>query len=234
MNPIIEFENVVKEYKSGNHTLKAMDNVNFTIDEGEFVVILGPSGAGKSTLLNLLGGLDSVSSGQIIVNNQNVETFNDNQLTEYRAKNVGFIFQFYNLIPNLTSLENVELMKDIVDVDIDGLEVLDSVGLRDHAGQFPAQLSGGEQQRVSIARAVAKKPTMLLCDEPTGALDSKTGVLILNLLQDMSNNQNTSVVIVTHNAILAEAADKVIRIKNGKIESIAVNENPKKITDLEW
>ncbi len=234
MSAIIEFKNVNKEYRSGDHILKAMDNVNFTIDEGEFVVILGPSGAGKSTLLNLLGGLDSVTSGQIIVNNQNVETFNDNQLTEYRAKNVGFIFQFYNLIPNLTSLENVELMKDIVNVDINGLEVLDSVGLKDHANQFPAQLSGGEQQRVSIARAVAKKPTMLLCDEPTGALDSKTGVLILNLLQDMSNNQNTTVVIVTHNAILAEAADKVIRIKNGQIESIIVNENPKKVTDLEW
>ena len=225
---------MIKEYKSGDHILKAMDNVNFTIDEGEFVVILGPSGAGKSTLLNLLGGLDSVTSGQIIVNNQNVETFNDNQLTEYRAKNVGFIFQFYNLIPNLTALENVELMKDIVDVKINGLEVLDSVGLKDHANQFPAQLSGGEQQRVSIARAVAKKPTMLLCDEPTGALDSKTGVLILNLLQDMSNNQNTTVVIVTHNAILAEAADKVIRIKNGQVESMLVNENPKKVTDLEW
>ena len=234
MSTIIEFKNVNKEYRSGDHILKAMDNVNFTIDEGEFVVILGPSGAGKSTLLNLLGGLDSVTSGQIIVNNQNVETFNDNQLTEYRAKNVGFIFQFYNLIPNLTSLENVELMKDIVDVDVNGLEVLDSVGLKDHANQFPAQLSGGEQQRVSIARAVAKKPTMLLCDEPTGALDSKTGVLILNLLQDMSNNQNTTVVIVTHNAILAEAADKVIRIKNGQIESIVVNENPKKVADLEW
>ena len=211
-----------------------MDDVNFTIDEGEFVVILGPSGAGKSTLLNLLGGLDSVTSGQIIVNNQNVERFNDNQLTEYRAKNVGFIFQFYNLIPNLTALENVELMKDIVDVDINGIEVLDSVGLKTHADQFPAQLSGGEQQRVSIARAVSKKPTMLLCDEPTGALDSKTGVLILKLLQDMSNNQNTTVVIVTHNAILAEAADKVIRIKNGQIESIVINDNPKKVTDLEW
>ncbi|MBQ2637015.1 MAG: ABC transporter ATP-binding protein [Methanobrevibacter sp.] len=234
MSTIIEFKNVNKEYKSGDHILKAMDNVNFTIDEGEFVVILGPSGAGKSTLLNLLGGLDSVTSGQIIVNGQNVENFNDNQLTEYRAKNVGFIFQFYNLIPNLTSLENVELMKDIVDVDIDGLSVLDSVGLKDHASQFPAQLSGGEQQRVSIARAVAKQPTMLLCDEPTGALDSKTGVLILNLLQDMSNNKNTTVVIVTHNAILAEAADKVIRIKNGQIESIVINENPKKVTDLDW
>ena len=234
MSEIIEFKNVVKEYKSGDHVLKAMDNVNFTIDEGEFVVILGPSGAGKSTLLNLLGGLDSVTSGQIIVNNQNIENFDDNQLTEYRAKNVGFIFQFYNLIPNLTALENVELMKDIVDVDINGIDVLDSVGLKNHADQFPAQLSGGEQQRVSIARAVAKQPTMLLCDEPTGALDSKTGVLILSLLQDMSNTKGTTVVIVTHNAILAEAADKVIRIKNGQIESIVVNDYPKNIADLEW
>ena len=234
MGTIIEFKNVNKEYKSGDHILKAMNNVNFTIDEGEFVVILGPSGAGKSTLLNLLGGLDTVTSGEIIVNGSHVENFNDNQLTSYRAKNVGFIFQFYNLIPNLTALENVELMKDIVDVDINGQNVLDSVGLKGHANQFPAQLSGGEQQRVSIARAVAKQPTMLLCDEPTGALDSKTGVLILNLLQDMSNNQNTTVVIVTHNAILAEAADKVIRIKNGQIESIVVNENPKKVADLEW
>ena len=234
MSTIIEFKNVNKEYQTGDHILKAMNDVNFTIDEGEFVVILGPSGAGKSTLLNLLGGLDSVTSGQIIVNNNHIESFDDNQLTEYRANHVGFIFQFYNLIPNLTAIENVELMKDIVDVDIDGLDVLDSVGLKNHANQFPAQLSGGEQQRVSIARAVAKKPTMLLCDEPTGALDSKTGVLILNLLQDMSNNQNTTVVIVTHNAILANAADKVIRIKNGQIESITINEFPKKVTDLEW
>ena len=234
MSTIIEFKNVNKEYQSGNHILKAMDDVNFSIDKGEFVVILGPSGAGKSTLLNLLGGLDSVTSGQIIVNGQNIENLNDNQLTEYRAQNVGFIFQFYNLIPNLTALENVELMRDIVDVKIDGRDVLDSVGLKDHVNQFPAQLSGGEQQRVSIARAVAKQPAMLLCDEPTGALDSKTGVLILNLLQDMSNNRNTTVVIVTHNAILAQAADKVIRIKNGQIESIVTNENPQKVTDLEW
>lgn len=234
MSTIIEFKNVNKEYKSGNHILKAMNNVNFTIDEGEFVVILGPSGAGKSTLLNLLGGLDSVTSGEIIVNGEHVESFDDNQLTSYRARNVGFIFQFYNLIPNLTTLENVELMKDIVDVDINGLEVLESVGLGNHANQFPAQLSGGEQQRVSIARAVAKQPTMLLCDEPTGALDSKTGVLILNLLQDMSNSKNTTVIIVTHNALLAEAADKVIRIKNGQIESMTINENPKKIDELEW
>lgn len=234
MSTIIEFKNVNKEYKSGNHILKAMDNVNFTIDEGEFVVILGPSGAGKSTLLNLLGGLDSVTSGEIIVNGEHVESFDDNQLTSYRARNVGFIFQFYNLIPNLTTLENVELMKDIVDVDINGLEVLESVGLGAHANHFPAQLSGGEQQRVSIARAIAKQPTMLLCDEPTGALDSKTGVLILNLLQDMSNNQNTTVIIVTHNALLAEIADKVIRVKNGQIESVVINENPKKVNDLEW
>ena len=234
MSTLIEFKDVVKEYKSGDHILKAMDNVNFTIDKGEFVVILGPSGAGKSTLLNLLGGLDSTTSGQIIVNGEHVENFNDNELTKYRAKNVGFIFQFYNLIPNLTAIENVELMNDIVDVDIDGLGVLDSVGLKNHANQFPAQLSGGEQQRVSIARAVAKQPTMLLCDEPTGALDSKTGVLILNLLQEMSNNENTTVIIVTHNAILADAADKVIRIKNGQIENIAINENPKKVEDLEW
>ena len=234
MSTLIEFKDVVKEYKSGDHILRAMDDVNFTIDEGEFVVILGPSGAGKSTLLNLLGGLDSATSGQIIVNGEHVENFNDNELTEYRAKNVGFIFQFYNLIPNLTAIENVELMKDIVDVNIDGKAVLNSVGLADHANQFPAQLSGGEQQRVSIARAVAKQPAMLLCDEPTGALDSNTGVLILNLLQDMSNNRNTTVIIVTHNAILAEAADKVIGIKNGQIEDIAINEHPKKVDELEW
>ena len=234
MSTIIEFKNVDKIYKTGNHILKAMDNVNFSIDEGEFVVILGPSGAGKSTLLNLLGGLDTVTAGQIIVKGNHVEEFDDDELTSYRANNVGFIFQFYNLIPNLTALENVELMSDIVDVDIKGLEVLESVGLKSHADQFPAQLSGGEQQRVSIARALAKQPTMLLCDEPTGALDSKTGVLILNLLQHMSNNKGTTVVIVTHNAILAEAADKVIRIKNGQIESIAVNENPMKVEDLEW
>ena len=234
MDTIIEFKNVNKHYQSGEHIVKAIDDISFTIDEGEFVIILGPSGAGKSTLLNLLGGMDTVTSGQIIVDGRNIESFDDNQLTEYRAKNVGFIFQFYNLIPNLTALENAELMKDIVDVDIEGEDVLDSVGLKKRANQFPAQLSGGEQQRVSIARAVAKQPTMLLCDEPTGALDSNTGVLILNLLQDMSNNKNTTVVIVTHNAVLAEAADKVIRIKNGQIESIVINENPKKIDDLEW
>ena len=167
MSTIIEFKNVEKIYKSGEHVLKALDNVNFSINRGEFVVILGPSGAGKSTLLNLLGGLDSVSSGEIIVYGKHIESFNDNQLTEYRAKNVGFIFQFYNLIPNLTAEENINLMEDVVNVKIDGLDILDSVGLKEHANNFPAQLSGGEQQRVSIARAISKQPTMLLCDEPT-------------------------------------------------------------------
>lgn len=234
MGTIIEFKNVDKFYISGEQVLKAMDNVNFTIEEGEFVVILGPSGAGKSTLLNLLGGLDSVSSGEIIVNNNHIESFNEGQLTEYRAKNIGFVFQFYNLIPNLTALENIELMNDVVDIDIDGLSVLDSVGLKEWANHFPAQMSGGQQQRISIARAIAKQPTMLLCDEPTGALDSNTGVQVLSLLQDLSNNENTTVVIVTHNSLLANAADKVIRVKNGQVESIVVNEFPVKITDIEW
>ncbi len=234
MSTIIEFKNVDKVYQSGEQILKAMDNVNFTIEEGEFVVILGPSGAGKSTLLNLLGGLDSVSSGEIIVNGNHIESFNDNELTEYRARNVGFIFQFYNLIPNLTALENIELMNDVVDVKIDGMEVLDSVGLKDWANHFPAQMSGGQQQRVSIARAIAKQPAVLLCDEPTGALDSNTGVMVLNLLQDLSKNEKTTVVIVTHNALLAYAADKVIRIKNGQVANIVENESPMKITDIDW
>ena len=234
MYNIVEFKNVVKEYKSGNHVLKAMNNVNFTIEHGEFVVILGPSGAGKSTLLNLLGGLDSVSSGEIIVDGNHIESFNDNELTTYRAKNVGFIFQFYNLIPNLTALENIQLMEDVVDFKIDGLKILDSVGLKDYANQFPAQLSGGQQQRISIAKKKKKKPSILLCDEPTGALDSNTGVSILKLLQDLSNYKNTTVIIVTHNELLTEVADKVIRIKNGQVESIVLNETPKKVTDLEW
>ena len=234
MSTVIEFKNVDKVYKSGEQLLKAMDNVNFTIEEGEFVVILGPSGAGKSTLLNLLGGLDSVSSGEIIVNGNHIESFNDDQLTEYRAKNVGFIFQFYNLIPNLTALENIELMNDVVDVKIDGLEVLDAVGLKDWADHFPAQMSGGQQQRISIARAIAKQPAVLLCDEPTGALDSNTGVLVLSLLQDLSENQKSTVVIVTHNSLLAQAANKVIRIKNGQVESIELNETPMKIADIDW
>ncbi|RAP44052.1 MAG: macrolide ABC transporter ATP-binding protein [Methanosphaera sp. rholeuAM6] len=234
MNTIIEFKNVTKVYKSGDSFLKAVDNVNFKINRGELVVILGPSGAGKSTLLNLLGGLDSVTSGEIIVNGSHIESFDDYQLTNYRARNVGFVFQFFNLIPNLTALENIELMKDVVDFDIDGLKILESVGLKNHANQFPSQLSGGEQQRVSIARAIAKKPTILLCDEPTGSLDSKTGVLILNLLQEMSTDYNTTVILITHNSILSKAADKTIKIKNGKVEEVTVNLMPKKFTELNY
>ena len=234
MTTMIEFENVSRIYKSGEHELKALDNLSLSIDKGEFVVILGPSGAGKSTLLNLLGGLDKASSGKIIVDGNNIEDYYDDELTKYRAKSVGFIFQFYNLIPNLTAKENIELMKDITDVEIDGEKMLESVGLSGHEDQFPAQLSGGEQQRVSIARALAKQPAMLLCDEPTGALDSNTGVLILSLLQSMCHEKDTTVVIVTHNSNLADAADKLIRIKNGKIEEITINENPMDVNAIEW
>ena len=234
MTTMIEFQNVSREYRSGDHVLKALDNLSLEIKKGEFVVILGPSGAGKSTLLNLLGGLDSATSGKIIVNGQNIAEFNDKELTRYRAESVGFIFQFYNLIPNLTACENVELMKDITNKDIDGSKILESVGLKGHDHQFPAQLSGGEQQRVSIARALAKEPSMLLCDEPTGALDSNTGVLILSLLQDMCHEKNATVVIVTHNSQLSEAADKLIRIKNGQIEEVTINESPLDVHEIEW
>lgn len=232
METIIEFKNVNKIYKSGDSFLKVLDDVNLKIMDGEFVVILGPSGAGKSTLLNLLGGLDSVTSGEIIVNGKHIESYDDIKLTRYRAENVGFVFQFYNLIPNLTARENIELMKEIVDYDIDALKLLDDVGLKNHADKFPSQMSGGEQQRVSIARAIAKQPTMLLCDEPTGALDSNTGTLVLNILQEMSINDNTTVIIVTHNELISSAADKTIRIKNGKIERIDINLMPKKISEL--
>ncbi len=234
MTTMIEFENVSRIYKSGENELKALDNLSLKIDKGEFVVILGPSGAGKSTFLNLLGGLDTATSGKIIVNGQNIVDYDDKQLTEFRAKEVGFIFQFYNLIPNLTAKENIELMEDITGLKIDGDKILESVGLTGHGSQFPSQLSGGEQQRVSIARAVAKQPAMLLCDEPTGALDSNTGVLILSLLQSMCHEQNTTVVIVTHNAKLADAADKLIRIKNGQIEDIEIHENPLDVNEIEW
>ena len=228
-------EELCKRYGRGDTSVTALDHVTISLNTGEVVALLGPSGAGKSTLLTALGLICPPDSGRIVIDGTTV--FDNGYRTDIRAfrrANIGFVFQKANLLPFLTALENVELMSDIVDFNINGLDVLESVDLKSHADQFPAQLSGGEQQRVSIARAVAKQPTMLLCDEPTGALDSKTGVLILNLLQDMSNSKGTTVVIVTHNAILAEAADKVIRIKNGQIESIVINENPKKITDLEW
>ena len=214
--------------------LFAANHLNFTIDEGEFVIILGPSGAGKSTLLNLLGGMDHVTSGKIVVGEREISELKAEELSEYRAEDVGFVFQFYNLIPALTVYENVALVKEIAKESLDPGEMLQSVGLLEHQDKFPAQLSGGEQQRVSIARAVCKNPKMLLCDEPTGALDSETGILILSLLQNMSREHNRTVIIVTHNSALAEAADKVIRIKNGKIRSVTVNENPKSVSEVEW
>lgn len=234
MKKIIEFKNVTKAYGEGEHTLLAADNINFSINEGEFVVILGPSGAGKSTILNLLGGMDYASKGEIIVNGKNIASSNDDELTDYRANNVGFVFQFYNLIPTLTVYENVALIKSVVKNSLDAAEILKSVGLEDHFNQFPSQLSGGEQQRVSIARAVCKNPTMLLCDEPTGALDSETGVVILSLLQKMSREKNKTVIIVTHNAALAQAADKIIRIKNGKIKDVIRNETPLAVSEVIW
>ncbi|WP_027293617.1 ABC transporter ATP-binding protein [Robinsoniella sp. KNHs210] len=234
MSRLIAFEEVVKSYPIGEKVLFAANHLNFTIDEGEFVIILGPSGAGKSTLLNLLGGMDHVTSGKIVVGEREISELKAEELSEYRAEDVGFVFQFYNLIPALTVYENVALVKEIARESLDPGEMLQSVGLLEHQDKFPAQLSGGEQQRVSIARAVCKNPKMLLCDEPTGALDSETGILILSLLQNMSREHNRTVIIVTHNSALAEAADKVIRIKNGKIRSVTVNENPKSVSEVEW
>lgn len=234
MKTIVEFRNVVKAYGTGEHRLLAVDGISFAIDEGEFVVILGPSGAGKSTLLNLLGGMDFATSGEIVIGGQNIVGYNDDKLTEYRAENVGFVFQFYNLIPTLTALENVALTKSVVKNALDARDILESVGLGDHFNQFPSQLSGGEQQRVSIARAICKNPAMLLCDEPTGALDSETGVVILSLLQQMSRERNKTVIIVTHNASLAQAADKVIKIKNGIIREIIQNEAPLAVSEVNW
>lgn len=234
MNKIIEFRNVTKAYGEGEHTLLAADNISFTINEGEFVVILGPSGAGKSTILNLLGGMDYATSGEIIINGKNIVGFKDDELTDYRAESVGFVFQFYNLIPTLTVLENVALTRSVVRNSFDAADILKSVGLDDHQSQFPSQLSGGEQQRVSIARAICKNPTMLLCDEPTGALDSETGVVILSLLQQMSREKNKTVIIVTHNAALAQAADKVIKLRNGRIKDIIVNESPLAVSEVNW
>jgi len=234
MNTLIEVKNVYKEYQTGNQILKAANNLNFTIDKGELVVILGPSGSGKSTLLNLLGGLDKATRGEIIIDGDNITAFSDKKLTHYRAKEIGFIFQFYNLIPNLTACENIEILNDIVDENIDGKEILAQVGLAQHVNKFPSELSGGEQQRVSIARAIAKKPKMLLCDEPTGALDSNTGKIIIELLIDLCERENTTVIIVTHNAEFAKVANKVIHIKNGQVEYIDENENPQSVDAINW
>ena len=225
MSGFIEFQNVTKEYINGDEVLEAVNDLNLTIDKGEFVVILGPSGSGKSTLLNLLGGLDHVSSGNITVNSHNITGYSDNDLTEYRAHEVGFIFQFYNLIPNLTALENLELISDVIGEKIDGKPMLDKLNLTEHYHNFPSELSGGEQQRVSIARALVKNPGMLLCDEPTGALDSNTGDMVIKLLYDICRENKTTVIIVTHNESIASLADKIIHLKNGIVECIDTKDN---------
>ncbi len=236
MEKIIELKNVSKVYKIGDNEFKALDNIDLSLNKGEMVVILGPSGAGKSTLLNLIGGMDVPTNGSVIIDGESISKYNENRLSEYRAENVGFIFQFYNILPSLTVKENVDIVKDIVKNPISTEEALKGVGLLEHSKKFPNQLSGGEQQRVSIARAIAKNPKLLLCDEPTGALDSNTGIEVLKLLKKQcdSNNGSNTVVIVTHNSLIADIADTVVRVKNGKIESVITNQNPKKIEEVKW
>lgn len=230
----IELKSVSKVYKTGEIELYALNNLSFSIKQGEFVVIVGPSGAGKTTVLNLLGGMDVLTSGEIFVDEKEISLYSEKQLTLYRRNDVGFIFQFYNLMPNLTALENIELATEICKDALVPKEILEKVDLSSRTKHFPAQLSGGEQQRVSIARAVAKNPKLLLCDEPTGALDYQTGKLVLKLLQDICRKDKKTVIVVTHNTAIAEMADRVIKIKNGQAESIEINENPKSIEEIEW
>lgn len=230
----IEFRNVSKIYKSGEDTIKALDNVSFQIEKGGFTVILGPSGSGKSTTLNLLGGMDKATEGEIIVDNKNIVPYSLSQLTDYRRFDVGFVFQFYNLIPNLTAYENVDMARKISRGTIDTDEAIEAVGLSKRRNNFPSQMSGGELQRVSIARALSKNPKLLLCDEPTGALDSETGKKVLVLLQNMAKKYDNAVVVVTHNAAIAPSANKVIHLKDGKILSVERNENPVSMEMVDW
>ena len=230
----IEFNNVKKIYKTGDVEVHALDGADFSIEKGELCVILGQSGAGKTTLLNILGGMDTLTSGTVVLDGQTISSLKEKELAEYRRSDVGFVFQFYNLIPNLTAIENVEMASQLVSDPMDPEEVLSDVGLSDRKKNFPAQLSGGEQQRVAIARAVAKNPKLLLCDEPTGALDYQTGKSILRLLAQMCIERHMTVVIITHNSTLAAMANRVIRIKNGRIASCDVNPDPISIEDLEW
>ena len=231
----ITFENVCKHYQTGDTVVKAVDNVSFSIEKGEFCVVLGPSGAGKTTILNLLGGMDKATSGRITVDGKEITGMRGPQLTEYRRHDVGFVFQFYNLMPNLTALENVELAQQVCrGRALDPKTVMEQVGLGARLANFPAQLSGSEQQRVSIARALCKNPALLLCDEPTGALDSKTGVQVLALLKDVCKTYGATVVIITHNAMIAPLGSRVIRVKNGGIESIETSEHPADVSDIAW
>lgn len=231
---LIEFKNVIKKYNTGNVTVKSVDNVSFSICEGEFVVILGASGAGKSTILNILGGMDNATSGEIFVDDKDITKLNEKELTTYRGEKIGFVFQFYNLISNLTALENVEFASEVCKNPLDAKEMLNKVGLKERMNNFPSELSGGEQQRVAIARAVAKNPLLLLCDEPTGALDYVTGKSVLKLLQDLNRETKKCVVLITHNSAIAPMADKIIKVKSGAIESITLNDEKKPIEEIEW
>ena len=230
----IEFKDVVKEYTEKKKKIRALDGANFEIDKGELVVIVGPSGAGKTTALNILGGMDSCTSGRVIIDGKEINNYSEKELTRYRRESIGFVFQFYNLVQNLTAIENVELATQICKNPIDPETTIEKVGLKNRKNNFPSQLSGGEQQRVAIARAIAKNPKILLCDEPTGALDYNTGKQILKLLQDTCRKEKMTVMIITHNSAIAPMADKVIRFKNGKSEDIIINENPTSIDEIEW
>lgn len=234
MDAFIELQNVVKSYTMGDVTIYANNGVNFKVNKGEFTVIVGASGAGKTTILNMLGGMDTPTSGTIVVDGHNIATYDDKQLTDYRRDDIGFVFQFYNLVQNLTALENVELASQISKEPLNSVDILERVGLGDRKDNFPAQLSGGEQQRVAIARAIAKNPKLLLCDEPTGALDYQTGKSILGLLRSMCDNYGMTVIVITHNSALAPMADQVIHLKNGKVERQEYNEHPESIDNIEW